>query len=245
MAANKIRASVAMAVYNGEAYIRDQIDSIIKCMSEDDEIVISYDQSNDRTKEIIDNYSSTDSRIRVVVNQSAGGVQSNFTNAVMNCDGKYIFLADQDDVWVGDKINSVVKIFESTSADLVVHDGHMADNNLNILPKTIFERYGKYDNPVRNIIKCNYWGCCMAFKSELREIVCPFPTENKVGHDWWLGILAGFHGKIVRTDECFLLHRLHDSNQTTEKRRALGVIIKHRATLIKLLLRHAFRKKSK
>lgn len=236
---SEVRASVAMAVYNGERYIKEQIDSVLERMGSNDELVISYDKSTDSTREIIDTYAANDDRVRVVENPGRGGVQNNFTNAVMNCRGKYIFLADQDDVWIGDKINVVVRKFEETDADLVVHDGYMVDGELNILPGTIFERYGRYDNPVRNIIKCNYWGCCMAFRAHVREWVCPFPNKNRVGHDWWLGILVGFHGKIARVEECLMMHRLHGDNQSEEKRRPLPEVISHRLTLIGYLLKHA------
>ena len=239
---NEVRASVAMAVYNGERFIREQIDSVLERMGENDELVISYDKSTDNTRSIIDAYAHEDKRVRVVENPGPGGVQNNFTNAVMNCRGAYIFLADQDDLWIGDKINAVVRKFQETGADLVVHDGYMVNEHLETLPGTIFERYGRYDNPIRNIIKCNYWGCCMAFQSHVRELVCPFPSENRVGHDWWLGILVGFHGKIARLDECLMMHRLHDTNQTAEKRRPLPVVLKHRATLIKLLIKHAVKR---
>ncbi|MDD6175244.1 MAG: glycosyltransferase [Firmicutes bacterium] len=232
----EIRASVAMAVYNGEKYIQDQIDSILERMGPADELVISYDSSTDSTKQIIDDYASKDCRIRILDNQNPG-VQNNFNNAVMACRGAYIFLSDQDDVWIGDKINTVVSTFEQTGADIVVHDGYMADQNLQRLPKTIFERFGTYNSPVKNIIKCNYWGCCMAFRSSLRKIVCPFPSEGKIGHDLWIGVLGGMYGKIARVKDCLMMHRLHGNNVSTEKRRALPVVLRHRLILIKNLCR--------
>ena len=232
----EIRASVAMAVYNGEKYICEQIDSILKCMDDCDELVISYDKSTDRTKEIIDSYSQKDCRVRVIINE-VSGVQNNFNNAVTACMGKYIFLSDQDDLWIGDKINEVVRKFEQTGADVVVHDGYMVNGQLQKLPGTIFERYGTYDHPIRNIVKCTYWGCCMAFRADLRNVVCPFPNQGGVGHDWWLGIIAGFAGTIARLDKCLIMHRLHGENVSTEKRRALRVVIMHRSWLIYLLLR--------
>lgn len=237
---DEIRASVAMAVYNGERYINEQIDSIIERMGRNDELVISYDRSTDRTKEIIDGYAAADERVKVVENTGPGGVQNNFTNAVMNCRGRYIFLADQDDVWIGDKINVVVEKFKQTDADLVVHNGYMTDGDLNIAPATIFDQYGRYDNPVRNIIKCNYWGCCMAFQSRIKDMVCPFPNRNRVGHDWWIGIQVGFYGKIVRIEDCLMMHRVHGSNQSEVKRRPLIEIMCHRLTLIGYLLKYAF-----
>ena len=238
---SEIRASVAMAVYNGQRYIREQIDSVLERMGQNDELVISYDPSTDGTLAIIQGYAADDPRVRVVMHDRPSGAQANFTNAVMHCRGKYIFLADQDDVWIGDKVEKVVRCFELTGADLVVHDGYMADGDLNPLPGTIFERYGTSDNPIRNIVKCTYWGCCMAFRAHVRDYVCPFPTENKVGHDLWLGVLVGFHGKTARLHECLMKHRLHGDNVTTDKRRPLPQILSHRATLLKLLLKRGWK----
>ncbi len=232
----EIRASVAMAVYNGEKYIRQQTDSILERMGKDDELVFSYDRSTDSTRSILEEYVARDSRVRIVENDRPG-VQNNFNNAVMACRGNYIFLSDQDDIWIGDKIDVVVGAFEKTGADVVVHDGWMADGELKPLTRTIFERFGTYNSPLRNIVKCNYWGCCMAFRSSLRKIVCPFPSEGKLGHDLWIGVLGGMYGKIERVDECLMMHRLHDNNVSTEKRRALPVILRHRMILIKNLCR--------
>lgn len=231
-----IRASVAMAVYNGERYIREQVDSVLERMGDNDELVISYDASTDNTKQIIDDYSSRDHRVRVVENHTPG-VRNNFNNAVNACKGRYVFLSDQDDLWIGDKINAMVRAFEETGADLMVHDGYMADAELNPLPGTIFERYGTYDNPIHNIIKCNYWGCCMAFRMELWELIGPFPGDNSVCHDHWLGVLAGFYGRIVRINDCFIKHRLHESNVTARKTRKVRTVIKDRIKFVLCLIR--------
>ena len=237
-----IRASVAMAVYNGERYIREQVDSILERMGDRDELVISYDRSTDATRQIIDGYARQDSRVRVVEN-SIPGVRTNFNNAINACKGRYIFLSDQDDLWIGDKINDVVHTFETTGADLVVHDGYMADGELNNLPSTIFERFGTYDSPIRNLIKCNYWGCCMAFRAELWKTVGPFPADHRICHDHWLGILAGFSGKIVRLDRCLIQHRLHGNNVSAGQRRPIPVILRDRLLLAGKLIAHKFQKR--
>ena len=232
----EIRASVAMAVYNGEDYLCEQVDSILERMEDHDELVISYDRSTDATRSLIDAYAARDSRVRVIENDRPG-VQNNFNNAVMACRGTYIFLSDQDDVWIGDKINIVVDVFERTGADVVVHDGYMVSGDLTPQPETIFAQYGTSNSPLRNIIKGSYWGCCMAFRASLRGIVCPFPSEGGVGHDLWLGVLGGMHGKVVRCGDCLIKHRLHGSNVTTDKRRALPIVLRHRLALIKALRR--------
>ena len=173
-----IRASVAMAVYNGEKYIRQQIDSILDCMSPEDELVISYDCSTDSTRQIIDGYAAADSRVRVIDNDNPG-VQNNFNNAVLACRGEYIFLADQDDVWLPGKIDHVVEVFRSTGADVVIHDGYITDENLNVQPGSFFQNGSTCNGPIRNIIRCHFWGCCMAFRASLRGIVCPCGSSDR------------------------------------------------------------------
>ena len=84
-----IRASIAMAVYNGENFLREQIDSILALMSEQDELIISYDKSTDNTWNIIVERSRADSRIKVVMNKNKAGVISNFNNCIACCNGIY------------------------------------------------------------------------------------------------------------------------------------------------------------
>lgn len=231
---NEIRASVAMAVYNGERYIREQIDSILTQLGAEDELVISYDRSTDGTRAIIDGYAAADSRVRVVENTNPG-VQNNFSNAVMACRGEYIFLSDQDDVWLEGKVERVLEAFARTGADLVVHDGGIADSLLKPTGETFFGVYGTYNSPIRNIIKGNFWGCCMAFRAKWRPLLCPFPNKHKVGHDLWIGVVLGFRGRITRIPECLMLHRIHGSN-VTAARRPLPEILRHRLALIGYLL---------
>lgn len=227
----EIRVSVAMAVYNGERFLREQIDSILAQLGELDELVISYDKSTDGTKRLIDSYAAADSRVQVVENNGTLGIQGNFNNAITACRGTYIFLSDQDDVWLDGKVTAVIDTFVQTGADIVVHDGYMADSLLQVQPRTIFERAGTYDSPLWNLVKCNYWGCCMAFRASLRSLLCPIPSNGWVSHDHWIGILGGLRGKIVRCKQVLIIHRLHGSNVTPRRRRDLWTIFKSRMVL--------------
>lgn len=230
-----IRASIALAAYNGEAFMQEQIDSILACMSDNDELIISCDPSTDHTIEIAKEYESSDKRIHVLANDSPG-LQSNFNNAVVHCSGEYIFLSDQDDVWIKGKIDKVIQTFVSTQADMVMHDGYMVDTDLNILPKSIFERYGVNDHFIPNLIRCSYWGCCMAIRASFRNIVCPFPTTSGVNHDIWIALMATRHGTIARCEDKLVLHRLHGGNVSTPKRRPLTVIARHRLALLRTIM---------
>ena len=96
------KISVCIATYNGERYIREQLDSILSQLSLDDEVIISDDGSKDSTIEIISSY--LDSRIKVFKNNGKHGYVGNFENALNHSSGDFIFLSDQDDIWELQKI---------------------------------------------------------------------------------------------------------------------------------------------
>ncbi len=220
----EIRASIAMAVYNGEKYIAEQLESIINMLGETDEIVISYDESTDDTYEIIKKYQNNDTRIRVIKN-TIRGLESNFNNAVMNCEGKYIFLADQDDVWINDKVNVMVRYMEENpQIKVLISNGYFTDANLN-KQETIFEHYKTTASPIKNFIKGTYLGCQMAFDSSIRDYVWPVRVTPPLPHDLWLGVVGGGYGETALLDEKLILHRIHSENYThTSKMKLLGVI---------------------
>ena len=101
--------SVCMASYNGEKYIKEQIDSILKQLSDEDELVISDDGSTDNTLSVIQ--SIHDKRIKLIHNQGEHGYSRNFENALKNSKGDYIFLSDQDDVWKDNKVETILPLY--------------------------------------------------------------------------------------------------------------------------------------
>lgn len=237
MANEAIRVSVAMAVRNGERYLREQVDSILRQLEEEDELVISYDNSTDGTKWIIDTYAALDPRVRVIKNRGAPGVANNFNNAIIACRGMYIFLSDQDDVWMDEKVAVVLDVFDKTGADLVVHDGYVTNAALQIQPGTLFERTGTYNVPLRNLIRCSFWGCCMAFRTSLRPLLCPIPGNGRIPHDHWISMLAGIRGKVVRCNRILIEHRIHENNASARHRRDLWTILKCRLILAAALVK--------
>ena len=102
--------SVGLASYNGERYIREQVDSIIAQLDSIDELVISDDGSTDGTLDILASYN--DPRIHVYHNEENHGVNGNFENALKHSQGDYIFLSDQDDVWLPGKVEACLKALE-------------------------------------------------------------------------------------------------------------------------------------
>lgn len=226
--------SVAMAVYNGERFLRKQLDSIIEQLHNDDEIVISYDASSDDTWSIIKEYESKYDFIHVLINNDPG-VFGNFENAIRNCKKDYIFISDQDDIWHPEKRACVVKCFKQTGADMVIHDGCHINSRGEVVSESFFDMYRIKKGLLRNFAKPRYSGCCTAFTRQMKNIILPMP-KSVGAYDHWLGMAGEMYGKLVFLDEKLLYHRLHGENVTPVSRRGMKIILPARMNLAKNLL---------
>lgn len=204
------KVSVAMATYNGEKYIEEQIKTILVNLEEDDEIIISDDGSKDNTLNIIASFK--DSRI-VVVQGPKAGVKKNFENAIRHCSGKYIFLCDQDDIWMDKKVETVLEQFESEQVSVVVHNCTLINDNGGKLLDSYFEYRKSGPGRFKNYMKNSYMGCCMAFRASLKEKILPIPNDIEM-HDQWIGIIAEKYGKSVFIDDKLIHYRRHEDNES-------------------------------
>lgn len=206
-----VRVSVAMAVYNGEKYIEEQLRTALNQLSEQDEVVISYNKSNDRTYEIISDFAKEDKRIHIFFCEERG-VQANFNNAITKSKGEYIFLCDQDDVWLEGKVEKVVAAFKETDAQMVMHDGYISDSELVYKEDTVFGDRKVKRGILKNLVKVSYHGCCMAICQDLKEVILPLP-RGPFYHDFWIGMICEFlHKKVVFLDEKLMIYRRHGDN---------------------------------
>lgn len=224
----KERVSVALPVYNGVQYLREQLDSILYQLEPQDELVVAYQTSQDESMSILNEYQQRDSRLRIVHN-SAEGITSNFNLAISQCTGDYIFLSDQDDVWLQGKRARCITALKESGAHLVIHNAVHTDADLVPQEKTFFEIYPIGPGKWKNIKKPRMSGCCMAFTKAFQKKLLPMPEIY--GYDQWIAVLAEFSGKIIYLDDVLLLHRLHGENSTSTTRR-LDIIIKCRTKLL-------------
>ena len=235
--------SVAMAVYNGELYLQKQIDSILNQLSENDELIVSYDKSSDNTLDILKAYQNQDSRFKYYENPYRPGVVKNFQNALEHCSNEIIFYSDQDDVWKPTKINRVLKEFEDPRVSVVFHDSSLTDADLNITKESTFAlRGGARETTIGNLFRLSYIGCCMAFRAEYIPVVVPIPTIYR-SHDWWTGCLLGIgKTKMKAIREPLIYHRCHGNNATPAERPGLGYQLEVRWIIIKNIIKRYQRK---
>lgn len=208
-----MKISVALAAYKGEQYIAEQLNSILCQLGENDEIIVSDDYPEGKTREVISEIH--DKRIRYIEGQGKGVVK-NFENALNACTGDVIFLSDQDDVWMPDKAEKVLAEIQK-GAELVLHDAAVTDGALNITDPSFFAVRGSNASFAKNLIKNSFVGCCMAFTRKVMEESLPFPKELPM-HDWWIALVALKKGyKTVLLPEALLKWRRHGDNVTGGK----------------------------
>lgn len=218
-----MKISVALAAYKGEQYISEQIDSILSQLGENDELIISDDYPEGKTRDIVLEYQSEDKRIRYIEGEGKGVVR-NFENALRACSGDVIFLSDQDDVWMPDKVKLVMKEF-SGGADLVLHDASVTDSDLNITEPSYFAVHGSNVSFFGNMARNSFVGCCMAFTKEVLHESLPFPEALPM-HDWWIALVAmKKKRKVVLLSEPLIKWRRHSETVTGRKTSLLQKIM--------------------
>jgi glycosyltransferase involved in cell wall biosynthesis len=227
--------SVCIASYEGSRFIEQQLKSILDQLSDADEVVISDDGSLDDTVMVVNRIN--DARIVWAGIGGRMGVVRNFERALNKAKGDYIFMADQDDVWLPGKVEACVEALKS--ATLVVTDCKVVDADLGEIAPSFFELRRSGAGLLRNIIVNSYVGCCMAFRRELLDLALPMPKGTPM-HDMWLGLIAQASGSVTFIGKPYMLYRRHHHNATGlsgESRISLFNKIKYRMVLVALLAR--------
>ena len=204
-----MKVSVCIATYNGEIYIRQQLESILVQIGGNDEIIISDDGSTDNTINIIK--SLGDARIKITY-ANGHNFKKNFENALCHATGDYIFLSDQDDIWLEGKYATCLQ--ELQIYDLVITNSSVVDNNMHIIIPSFFDYYHSGPGVLKNSLNNTYFGACMAFNRKILTFALPFPKTKEIGHDIWIGLVAEMVGKVHFINQPFLLYRRHDLSLT-------------------------------
>ena len=203
-----IKCSVCMATYNGENHIHIQVTSIISQLSENDEIIISDDHSTDNTIDILKSFD--DPRIKIFKNGSKRGPVGNFENALSKASGDIIFLADQDDEWLNNKVATHLNLHQM-HYDLVLSDAIVTDEIGNVIFDSFFKERDSKPGILNTLIKNSYIGCCMSFNKKMLDYALPFPPYIHM-HDWWIGLIGEIKGKTIFCDKKLIYYVRHNNN---------------------------------
>lgn len=212
--------SVCIATYNGERYIRCQLESILREIGHGDEVIISDDSSTDNTIEIIRSYQ--DSRIQIYGQQNWHSPIFNFENAIRHARGDIIFLADQDDKWLPGRV-AKAKEMHAAGYNFVLC------NRKNIY-KDSNEVYHT-DNPIKNtwntLWKSPFIGCMMSFDRKVADLAQPFPKTIAM-HDLWIGLLAQRNLRCGYIDEPLVEYNRHEESYIAKHHLSTCVKLRYR-----------------
>lgn len=226
-----MKISVAMCTYNGARYLREQLQSVAAQTRPPDELVICDDQSADDTREIISQFAATAPfPVHLHLNSRTLGSTKNFERAIELCGGDVIALADQDDVWLPEKLRHIENCFErAPEVGLVFTDAEVVDEDLQPLGYRLWQSVG-FDDAARRLVRGGRvldvllpgWtvtGATMAFRAGFRELVLDIPTDLALIHDGWIALLIASVAGVSFIDEPLIKYRQHARQQIGAKER--------------------------
>ncbi|MCQ6271652.1 glycosyltransferase [Pseudarthrobacter sp. R1] len=236
----QVRASVCMATYRGSKFVEEQLASILRELGPDDELVVVDDASPDETASIVGRVK--DARVRLIVAPQNRGYVRTFEEAIRLSRGQFIFLSDQDDVWIEGRMAAMLAALESAQ---------VVASNFEILgggPRPWIPKLRSSDSR-RNLANLwgiligyrAYYGCAMGFRRDAIGLVVPIPPFVRESHDLWLAISGNMARSVAHLDEPTVFRRLHGENQTPAGWRSLRRIAAARIMLLRLMI-EAFRR---
>ncbi|WP_308860561.1 MULTISPECIES: glycosyltransferase [Limosilactobacillus] len=214
---NKI--AILMATYNGDKYLREQLESIIRQTNNSFELFIQDDGSNDNTMAILQEFDNLYTNIHLVKKKAnIKGQLANFSSLYGYVTSlnkyEYIMFSDQDDIWFPYKIDdSINKMKEFCNKPTLLYTNYIKyDQNTN----QKVEAYPKhYVENFESIFVQNWlMGCTMVLNKKMIELIKEIPL-NVDNHDYWIALVAALNNDIVYFEEPTMLHRLHNNNVTT------------------------------
>tara|TARA_B110000503_G_scaffold38603_1_gene63397 strand:- start:3472 stop:4443 length:972 start_codon:yes stop_codon:yes gene_type:complete len=207
-----LRVSIALATYNGAAYLSAQLQSFVEQERMPDELVVSDDCSTDDTVDLLREFSkSAPFEVKILLNNNRLGYVGNFNRALGSTSGDMVFLSDQDDVWLSQKIHKVIEFSRDKKEVLLfMNDAEIVDC---LLSKTGLSKLGQ-------LLSAGYpsnafvMGCCCAIRRDLLDLCLPIPAGFS-GHDSWIVAFAYGLNSVCVLEEVLQLYRRHDSNEST------------------------------
>ncbi|MEP4147236.1 MAG: glycosyltransferase family 2 protein [Halioglobus sp.] len=212
------KVAIVMATYNGENYLKAQVESIIGQSYSDWSLYCSDDGSSDRTLSLLTVAQSSDRRIKVLPPRGGDkGHVGNFEyllNHALETGADWIFLADQDDVWFSEKLQVLLSLVECSAAPpLAAFSDLELINDEGVSVGSFMSKHGfEGECSVAQLLRRNsVVGCSMLLHRELLELALPFPDKLE-NHDWWLGLCAATTGRLTYTAQKLVRYRQHSNN---------------------------------
>jgi glycosyltransferase involved in cell wall biosynthesis len=227
MTAPKDSIEILLSTYNGSAYLDALLESVIRQDHPSWSLLVRDDGSTDGTSDIVQNWRGNyPDKVRVIdehLNNNLGAIRS-FSRLLEHSSAAYVMFADQDDVWLADKVRLTMEAMQSheakvgASRPVLVHtDLMIVDEDLRVLSKSLW-RYqdvvpGRNPKLSRIMVENCAWGCTTMLNRALVTTIGSIPPEAAY-HDWWIALVASAFGDIVAVDRQSILYRRHEGNES-------------------------------
>ena len=215
------KVAILMASFDGEKYIKEQIDSILNQTYKNIDIYISDDNSTDNTINIIKEYVNNNNNIKYLQNDCENsGAKNNFANVFDKVNGyDYYMFCDQDDFWYENKVEHIIEKAKELEKNeefiLIYNDLCITDSKLEVKEKSLINKEHKYlpKSKVFNhfLVQAYFPGCAMTFNDKLKQKVKNIADCAEM-HDWWVALIAAYYGNIFFLNEPLQLYRQHENN---------------------------------
>lgn len=205
---------IMMSVYNGELYIREQIESILNQKDVLIDIYIRDDESTDGTVKIIKNYQKQFQNIKLINGKNCGASKS-FMKLLYTVPNNYDFyaFADQDDVWLENKIIEAVKAIKSNEIPILYYGwSTVVDEYLKPINDT--REFELPNSKIESVFKAWAPGNTIVFNQKALLLAQKYEIKSECAHDIWMYVLCTYLGKIIMDERSFILYRKHANNVT-------------------------------
>lgn len=210
-----MKISIAMATYNGEMFLQEQLDSFAIQTRLPDELIVQDDGSTDRTILILQGFAAKAAfPVKIMVNPKRLGVTRNFERAMMRCSGDIIFLSDQDDIWKNTKIERMMNIFiENQDIVITICDALIFTSAISEAKTSMLENIKKGRSGDTDFVH----GCCTAVRKTFLNIILPIPIleNNKIGYDEYLHMMGRWASGRITKDNPLQYYRRHSENASS------------------------------
>lgn len=228
--------SVCMGTYNGETYIEQQLNTILRQTKAPEEVILCDDGSTDSTVSIIEQFirkNGLNGKWKLYRNKINKGYPSNFYYACSLCNEEIVFLADQDDIWKNDKIEKMCRVMEENPrAKSICCKFNLMDEKEQEIHSIMAPTHAHETGEVRNVsieevfYKCQWPGMVMAYRRDWYE---SWTKGNyQIPHDFLIAARAAEEGGFFQIDETLAYHRRHDHNTGGEEHHIRKLLNKDR-----------------
>lgn len=204
--------SVVMCTFNGEKYLRPQLDSILAQSWKNIELIISDDASTDNTVQLLEEYRKKDDRIKILLNTANLGYNRNFEKAFAAAAAAIIAISDQDDIWEQNKIEMMMKNWPGDALFCFSLSGTFYNDDFSGRRPAPDVQYGPVTRSYQLVFSSPVHGHASMFKKELLQDCSPFPSD--IYYDWWLSMYAVRKAPLGCLPETLTWHRRHDDNSS-------------------------------